>query len=309
MAIKIGHASADENRNSHSGTAGDQTGGEVCTRQWYSSPWDLVLRCTDSGKAEKMAKACEAACVNNKIGYDQYQRNTLLTQAKACNWDLSKVSVACECDCSSLMTVCAQCAGIDVPYVSGNAPYTGNMKAQFLKTGQFEALTASKYMTSDSFLKRGDILVRTSGHTAMALENGGQSNSTNTASVSGKIDTVKEVQAWLNSTFASGLSTDGVYGSKTKKALVKALQKTLGVASDGVYGTITHAAVKNLRKGSEGMLVKILQAFLVCNGHGSAYVDGDFGSGTETAVRAVQKANNLEEDGVAGKDTFKALCK
>ena len=312
MAVKIGHASSDENRKAHGGAAGDQTGGEVCTRNWYSSPWDVVLRCTDEAKAEKMARACEQACANNNIGYDQYQRNTLLTQAKAKNWNLSKISVKCECDCSSLMTVCAQCAGIEVPYISGNAPYTGNMRTQFMSTGKFKVLVASKYLTSDAYLKRGDILVRTSGHTAMVLSDGAKANivEPGTSEISGKIDTVKEVQAWLNNTYSAGLTLDGLYGSLMKKALVKALQKELGFTGkdvDGIYGPKTNKAVKTLRKGSTGMLVKILQATLVCNGQKAAYVDGDFGSGTESAVIEIQRIYRLTVDGIAGKATFTAL--
>lgn len=107
MPILIGHASIDENGKISSGTAGDQTAKEVCTRTWYSKPWDFVLRCKDSVKAEKMAVACEQGCSNNRIGYDQGQRNTLYTQAKAVNFDLSKITTLCECDCSSFMTVCA----------------------------------------------------------------------------------------------------------------------------------------------------------------------------------------------------------
>lgn len=174
MSIKIGHASSDEERKAHGGKAGDQTGGEVTTRSWYSSPWDVVLRFKDAAKAEKAAKAMEAACANNNIGYDQYQRNTLLPQAKACNWDLSKITVPCETDCSALVSVCSQAAGVNIPYISGNAPYTGIMVAQFTSTGEFEVLTDKKYLSSDAHLLRGDILLRTSGHTAMALENGAE---------------------------------------------------------------------------------------------------------------------------------------
>lgn len=174
MAIKIGHASSDEERKAHGGKAGDQTGGEVCIREWYPSPWDTVLRFKDAAKAEKAAKAMEAACANDNIGYDQYQRNTLLGQAKACGWDLSKITVPCETDCSALVSVCAQAAGIDIPYTSGNAPWTGIMAAQFMSTGEFEELREAKYLTTDAHLLRGDILLRTSGHTAMALENGAE---------------------------------------------------------------------------------------------------------------------------------------
>ena len=100
MAVKIGHASLDERGAISGGATGDQTGNEVCTRTWYDKGWGYVLRCKDSAIAEKMAKACEAACANNNIGYDQRQRNTLHTQALKVGYDLSKVA-PCECDCSS----------------------------------------------------------------------------------------------------------------------------------------------------------------------------------------------------------------
>lgn len=125
-----------------------------------------------------------------------------------------------------------------------------------------------------------------------------------------KIDTVKEVQQWLNKTYKSGLSVDNDYGPKTKKALVKALQKELGVKVDGDYGPITNAAVKknNLQKGSKGNLVKILQALLVCNGYSSAYVDGSYGNGTVSAVKSYQKKKRITVDGIAGSGVFTALC-
>lgn len=131
-------------------------------------------------------------------------------------------------------------------------------------------------------------------------------------SINGKIDTVQEVQIWLNNNFASGLTIDGLYGTQTKKALVKALQKTLGFTGndvDGIFGNITRSKVKTLSKGNKGTLVMILQAFLVCLGYKEAYVDGDFGSGTDSAVRQLQRRYGLEVDGEAGKNTFTAICK
>lgn len=126
-----------------------------------------------------------------------------------------------------------------------------------------------------------------------------------------KIDSVMEVQIWLNNNYATGLTPDGLYGSFTKAALVKALQKELGFKGadiDGVYGKKTNAAVKNLSKGDTGNLVKVLQGLLVCNKYSEAYVDGDFGRGTESAVEKYQKRMGLYVDGIAGKDTFTKLC-
>lgn len=130
-------------------------------------------------------------------------------------------------------------------------------------------------------------------------------------SVSGKIDTVKEVQLWLNDSYNSGLEIDGKYGKLTKAALVKALQKNLGVKIDGKYGSKTNAAVKknNLKKGCKGELVRVLQGLLVCNGYTDAYVDGSFGGGTEKAVKAYQATKRLKVDGIAGSGTFTKLCK
>lgn len=131
---------------------------------------------------------------------------------------------------------------------------------------------------------------------------------TSNDTISGNIDTVKEVQIWLNSNYTSGLYPDGLYGSLTKKALIKALQKTLGVTADGIYGPNTNKAVRVLKKGSKGDSVSVLQAFLVCNGFTSAYVDGEFGSSTYAALRSYQSKVGIGVDGEAGQETFQKLC-
>ena len=125
-----------------------------------------------------------------------------------------------------------------------------------------------------------------------------------------KIDTIKEVQNWLNKSYSAGLTVDGQYGSKTKKALIKVLQKALGVTVDGEYGPKTNTAVKkfNMKKGCTGEVVKALQGLLVCNGYVTAYVDGDYGTGTINAVKSYQTKKGLSADGIAGPATFSALC-
>lgn len=179
MSVLIGHSSIDENGKASGGVAGDQTKKEVCTRSWYNKSWDVVIRPKDAAMAEKMAIACEQACANNKIGYDQYQRNTLYTQAQKVNFDLSKITTACECDCSSLMCICAIAAGVSAGalYISGNMRTTRNMRSAFKNTGKFDILTDSKYLTSDEYLKRGDILVNEGSHTVMVLSNGSKVSS------------------------------------------------------------------------------------------------------------------------------------
>lgn len=171
MAVKIGHASLDEHGKIAGGSAGDQTGKEVRTQNWYNKGWNVVLRPIDPVMAEAMAQAMEKACRNDNLGYDQGGRNSLHARAKEVGYDLNLVAVPCECDCSSLMHVVAIAGGANLDYGS-NGLTTRNMVDAFMATGQFEKLTDSKYLTSDKFLKRADVLVKEGSHTAMSLENG-----------------------------------------------------------------------------------------------------------------------------------------
>jgi peptidoglycan hydrolase-like protein with peptidoglycan-binding domain len=56
-----------------------------------------------------------------------------------------------------------------------------------------------------------------------------------------------------------------------------------------------------LKRGLKGAPVKRLQAKL------GITADGDFGPGTEHALKEYQKANGLAVDGIAGPDTFTAM--
>ena len=170
MAIKIGHSSKDENGKYTGGVAGDQTGKEVCIRSWYNGKWDFVARAKDKAVAEKMAAACEAGCSNTNIGYDQGGRNTLRAEAKKVGYDLAKIETPCESDCSSFMGVCVEAADVTLP--DGNGPTTRTLRKVLEGTGEFEILTAEKYLTSDKYLQRGDILCKENSHTVMALEDG-----------------------------------------------------------------------------------------------------------------------------------------
>lgn len=166
--MRIGHASISENGTARNGVAGDQTGREVCIREYYDKPWKFVLRCTDSEKANKMAEYCEKLCANNHVGYDQANRNTLQKYLKKVNYDVSKLTTDCECDCSSFMTVLAECVGIFPSYYNGNAPTTSTMVNTFVHTGKFNYFT----FKSKSELLRGDILVAPGAHTVMVLDDG-----------------------------------------------------------------------------------------------------------------------------------------
>ena len=166
MAVTIGSA-----RSSFGNTkAGDQNGGkEVSTQEYYvaSKGW-YVLRCKDAAKRKKIAEAMQKACDNNDIGYSQGSRNTLYNDIKGKGFDPSKTSKAVNTDCSALVRVCVNYAGITV----GDFITSGEASA-LVKTGQFEKLTTDKYCKSSDYLMKGDILVtRTKGHTVVVLTDG-----------------------------------------------------------------------------------------------------------------------------------------
>jgi len=64
-----------------------------------------------------------------------------------------------------------------------------------------------------------------------------------------------------------------------------------------------------LRKGDEGPDVVTLQQALAELGYLTGAADGNFGTGTQTAVKKFQQDRGLDADGIAGKMTQEALFK
>lgn len=169
MAVRIGSARINEKGTTTGGKAGDQTGGEVSIQNYYlhRKGW-YVARPKDPTVAEKIAQAMEAACCNNHIGYCQAHRDSLRKIAVKYNYNLSKVNVDVEADCSALVRVCCLYAGIQVGDFN-----TASELETLRKTGQFEILKDDRHCKGSTYLKRGDILVtRTKGHTVVVLDNG-----------------------------------------------------------------------------------------------------------------------------------------
>ena len=61
---------------------------------------------------------------------------------------------------------------------------------------------------------------------------------------------------------------------------------------------------KLLRRGSRGVSVRALQAFLADQGFDTGKLDGIFGKRTSAALKAFQESNGLTRDGKAGSQTF-----
>ena len=113
---------------------------------------------------------------------------------------------------------------------------------------------------------------------------------------------------------------DEKFGSGMMKAL-KAFQQKNGLVADGVVGPKTIKVLFSanaldaddpvppkpepedpvLNFGDSGDKVKALQTRLAALGYYTGSVDGDFGEGTENAVKAFQSRNGLTPDGIAAK--------
>ena len=248
MAVKVGSARIDENGKTHGGKAGDQNGKEVSTQAWYkhSKGW-RVLRCKNADKAEKIARAMQAACDNANIGYDQYQRDSLYNAAKGVDFDPARVDTPCETDCSALVRVCLAYAGITVKNFR-----TPNEASILLRSGEFIELKESRYTDQSSYLRRGDILVtRTQGHTVVVLSNGSKAETTPAEEAPRTIlkrgmkgDDVRRLQQRLMELGYAlpKYGADGDYGSETATA-VKAFQRDRGLTADGIADEATHAAL------------------------------------------------------------------
>ncbi len=100
---------------------------------------------------------------------------------------------------------------------------------------------------------------------------------------------------------AKKLQVTGTATKETLDALDGLTEKVVSSPSTGEdYGDL-------LKKGSTGSLVKELQSKLKAIGLYSGSLDGDFGNGTEQAVRNFQSRNKLTVDGIVGPATWEKL--
>lgn len=237
MNIKIGHVSIDENGTISGGKVGDQTGKEICVREWYNKHWNVYLECTAPALAEKAAKYMEQICADPNYGYDQSQRwtgyNAILKNG-------GKVAGAKGgFDCSSLVIACYILAGLKIKPEG----YTGNIKNILLATGKFKVYIEAAYLTSGIYAKRGGIYLLEGHHVVMALEDG-EGNKKNpykkpltTVTKKSLENVIRWLQFQLNKALKSvsgyiPLEVDGKYGNHTTAA-VRKFYKLQGWKSDG----------------------------------------------------------------------------
>lgn len=188
MAVKIGHASIDENGKIQGKTPGDQTSKEICTRAFYNMGANVYLEPLDDALAEAAANIMEQICADPDFGYSQPNRwkgyNSIINNGR-------KIAGAGgDFDCSSLVLSCYILAGLSIA-ASG---YTGNMKGILNGTGKFKVYTDDAHTKSDTYAKRGGIWIKEGSHTFMALEDGSKASG---GSSGGSGEAKKENKAYV----------------------------------------------------------------------------------------------------------------
>ena len=251
MCIKIGHASIDETGKVSGGKSGDQTKKEICIRSWYNKAWNIYLECTDPIIANKAANLMEQICTNDNYGYDQSER--LSGYFSIIKNDGKVAAGKGEFDCSSLVATCYKLAGLNV----SPSNTTRSLKQAFLSTGKFKVYSASSYLTTDKYAKRGGIYLSEGSHVVMALENGKINDIPLYAKPNrnvmlrdkgtsvGWIQT-KLVNAGIDSVLINGrkikLEIDSKFGVITEEA-VRVYQRNKGLLVDGIVGVNTIKAL------------------------------------------------------------------
>lgn len=274
----ISNSGSDENGAYKGGKAGDQNGKEWRLCKWYKRPWTHVLRYPDQNVGTLIAQLSIDAALNDKIGYDQGQRNTYWNQLKKVGYLPKKITTPCEEDCTAGVNANVHAAGwiLDIPSLKNiqeTGVRSGNMRKLYKAAG-FKVLTASKYLTSGNDLLPGDILLYEDHHAAANVTVG------------------KNVRGEY--TYHDVIANPSSY-RPTPTPTPKP----------------TKLGDRVLKYGDKGEDVRQLQTDLMQLGYELPVygADGDFGSETEKAVRRFQQEHGVPEDGIMDDEDYTALFK
>lgn len=127
----------------------------------------------------------------------------------------------------------------------------------------------------------------------------------------GFMDSTTDVPEILKEEYAKAMGYATMEGIAQAAGLIKKTQapEPETPATAAPYSGV-QVNLQVLSKGGEGDQVKALQRLLSATGYDLGSLnphDGSFGSKTEAAVRAFQKANSLTVDGIVGQQTWNKL--
>lgn len=126
--------------------------------------------------------------------------------------------------------------------------------------------------------------------------------------------TIKDAQTYMKSTYGVTVTADGIWGPKSKKAMIMCVQKELNkshgahLTVDGIFGSASKSSFPVLKSGAKGALVTLVQYCLVASGAKIA-ADGQYGAKTAAAVKSFQAAKKITADGAVGATTMTYLLR
>lgn len=206
--------------------------------------------------------------------------------------------------------------------VKGDSPWS--IAEKLLGSGtKYKELMSYNGLAEDATIYAGQVL-KIPGASAPAAPTGYPEPTRNIANYT-EGDDVKWVQEKLQGLGYSlgSYGIDGKFGN-TCEAAVKQLQRDYGLSVDGIVGANTRKALKgelkkasnpyrkptqNIYLGDWGDGIKWVQWHLQRKGYniGASGIDGQYGSGTQEAVKQFQRDHGLTADGIVGEKTRAAL--
>lgn len=184
-------------------------------------------------------------------------------------------------------------------FLSPSSPTKPNHLYHIVVKGDSLWSIAKKYHTTITWLKTINLL---SSETILV----GQkliisTNSSNPAPLS-QFAIIKTIQKTL------GIKQDGLFGPVTKQSLIRLVQKTIGSKPDGYWGPESASKMRILKTGLSGWDVYVVQAFLTGNYQlNLGTPDNHYGPKTTAAVRQFQHNFGLLADGITGPKTCQKL--
>ena len=243
----ISNSGADENGRVHGGKAGDQNGREWTLRGWYDRPWTCVLRHPDALVQGALARLAVDAALNDRIGYDQFQRGTYWTRLKEAGCDPAAIQTACSADCTAGVAANARAVGtlygIEALTRIPEDVYSGNMRAAFRAAG-FTVLTDRKLLTDAARLLPGDILLYDGHHAATNVTVGALVKWVDGEALYWQ----RRLIEW-NPDCLPEYGVDGEWGAETERAL-RAYQTARGVRATGRIGVDLETAFVTITGGT-----------------------------------------------------------
>lgn len=277
----ISNCGKDENGSYAGGAAGDQTGAEWWCINWYNGSWKCVLRHPNSKICSEIADLAVQAADNDNIGYDQGQRLTFWQELQRAGFQPKNIMTQCEADCSSgvmsIIKAVGYLLGIDSLRNVDPGLTTWDIRAALRSVG-FTVIDETRYLTSDDYLRPGDILLNDSSHVCIQVSTGSKAQAQETIVVhsdgDGALVDISD-RAVCVLQYGTGLNDPD--------AAVLAWQALLGIWGLQIYD-------------DDGELIVM-------------YADGEFGEITEAYTTAWQNTVGLPVTGIVDEDDWTAVIR